>query len=61
MTTLANAMRAFVSGGFDRTKMDVEAWTKTYPPAGMEDIRAAYEVAMTRHSQQQHNNCEEQG
>lgn len=58
MTTLDKAMAAFVATGCDRSKMDVAAWATTFPPATMECVRASWEAAMTRHSQQQHNNGE---
>ena len=58
MTSLANALRAFVQNDCDRSAMNVPAWAVTYncePDA----IRAAWEQAMTHHSHQQHRNGED--
>lgn len=58
MQSLNNAMRAFVSIGLDRGKMDVNEWATTFN-VGAEDVRAAWEAAATRHSLGQHNNGED--
>jgi hypothetical protein len=58
MLSLPAAMKAFVKGGYDRTKMLVPAWADTFRPASPDDIRTCWEREMTEHSQQQHNNYE---
>ncbi len=55
--SLANALRAFVANDCDRTAMNVPAWAVTYN-CEPDDIRAAWEAAMTTHSRQQHHNGE---
>ncbi len=54
MTTLDKAMAAFVASPThgDRTKMNVPAWAATYH-CGPEDVRAAFEAAITHHSRRQ--------
>ena len=54
MTTLDKAMAAFVQSGGDRSRMNVPAWALTYA-AGVEDIRDAWERAMTVHSRKPSN------
>ena len=56
--SLTGAMKAFVAADCDRTKMNVPHWAATYRVGG-EDIRAAWEAAMTDHSRQPQNTyCE---
>lgn len=59
--SLAKAMAAFVAHGCDRTKMNVAAWCETYPPAGLETIRAAWEAAMTEASRKPQNTYDTEG
>ena len=59
--SLAAAMRAFVVNGCDRCKLDPLAWSATYPPASPDDIRAAWEAAMTEHSRKPQNTYESEG
>ena len=52
--SLAGAMRTFIANGCDRSAMSVPAWATTY---GVEpdQIRAAWEAAMTEHSRKPQN------
>ena len=54
---LANAMKAFVLNGCDRAKMNVVWWAKENK-CGVEDVRAAWETAMTAHSTRPQNTYE---
>ncbi len=52
--SLANAMRAFVAGKHDRSSMDVPHWAETYR-CGVEDVRKAWEAAMSEASTKPQN------
>jgi hypothetical protein len=56
--SLHKAMRAFVTSGGDRRKMNVPAWAATYQST-VEDVRKAWEQAATEHSLKANNAYEE--
>ena len=54
MSLIDKAMTAFVEHGFDRSKMDVPAWALTCK-CDLDEVRAAWERAMTVHSRKPSN------
>lgn len=60
MTSLDNAMRAFVKSGGDRTAMLIPLWALTFN-VEPEAVRTAWERHMTEASQKPTNNFDEAG
>lgn len=60
MSSLHNAMRAFVNSGGDRCKMLIPAWATTYR-VSEECVRKAWESVMSEASQHPSNKYDESG